>query len=121
MLGRVVQDVVTRPTRKWARMQGGDGYLEWYCGKTPGVDSVVYSLDCGVVTETHVSKTRPDDFIQELRHIDDALKGAREPSPISLERGLETMLVIAAAHKSTVEKRVVSIDYAKGFVPAALR
>lgn len=120
MLGRVVQDVVTRPTRKWARIQGGDGYLEWYCGQKPGVDSAVHALDCGVFTETEVSKTRPDDFIQELRHIDDSLNGASGLSPISLERGLETMLVIAATHKSAAEKRVVHIDYARGFVPEAL-
>lgn len=120
MLGRVVQDVVTRPTRKWARMQGGDGYLEWSCGNKPGVDSVVHSLDSGVLTETEVSKTRPDDFVQELRHIDASLNGGPETSPISLERGLDTMLVIAAAHKSAAEKRVVHIDYAKGYVPEAL-
>lgn len=121
LLGRVVQDVVTRPTRKWARMQGTDGYVEWYCGSKPGIDSVVYSLDSGVVTETNVSKTRPDDFVQELRHIEGSLKGAVEMSPISLERGLEIMMVIAAAHKSSAAKRVVRIDYSKGYVPTALR
>jgi predicted dehydrogenase len=121
ILGRVVQDVVTRPTRKWARMQGADGYVEWYCGSKPGIDTVMHALDCGVVTETNVSKTRPDDFVQELRHIEDSLKGNAETSPISLERGLETMMVIAAAHKSSAEKRVVRIDYSKGFVPEALR
>jgi predicted dehydrogenase len=120
MLGRVVQDVVTRPTRKWARIQGSDGFLEWHCGRKPGADSVMHSLDCGIQTETNVSKTRPDDFIQELRHIDDSINSASEASPISLERGLETMMVIAAAHKSAVERRVVRIDYVKGFVPEAL-
>jgi hypothetical protein len=35
-------------------------------------------------------------------------------------RGLETMMVIAAAHRSAAEKRAVRIDYSKGFVPAAL-
>ena len=121
MLGRVVQDVVTRPTRKWARIQGADGYVEWYCGNKPGIDSFVHALDSGVVTETNVSKTRPDDFVQELRHIDASLEGAAEMSPISLDRGLETMMIIAAAHKSSAEKRVVRIDYSKGFVPEALR
>lgn len=120
MLGRVVQDVVTRPTRKWARMQGADGYVEWYCGSKPGTDTVIHALDSGVVSETNVTKTRPDDFVQELRHIEDSLKGATEMSPISLERGLETMMVVAAAHKSCAEKRVVRIDYSKGYVPQAL-
>jgi predicted dehydrogenase len=121
MLGRVVQDVVTRPTRKWARAQGSDGYVEWYCGSKPGTDAVVHALDAGVVSQTEITKTRPDDFVQEMRHIEAALKGAAELSPISLERGLETMMVIAAAHKSSAERRVVRIDYSKGFVPEALR
>jgi len=120
LLGRVVQDVVTRPTRKWARVQGGTGYLEWYCGQEPGIDSVIHALDSGVVSNTRVSKTRPDDFVQELKHIDAALAGNPADSPISLVRGLETMMVIAAAHKSAVEKRAVRIDYSKGFVPAAI-
>lgn len=120
ILGRVVQDVVTRPTRKWARAQGSEGYIEWNCGKQAGVDSVAHVLDNGVVAETNVSKTRPDDFIQELLHIETALQSANETSPIALERGLETMMVIAAAHKSAAEKRTVRIDYTKGFVPEAL-
>ncbi len=32
--------VVTRPPRKWARAQGADGYVEWWCGRDPGVDEV---------------------------------------------------------------------------------
>jgi predicted dehydrogenase len=120
LLGRVVQDVVTRPTRKWARVQGARGHVEWHCGHKPGTDAVLQSMDNGVVTETRVSKTRPDDFVEELRHIESCLAGSGEPSPISLERGLETMMVIAAAHKSAAEKRAVRIDYSKGFVAEAL-
>jgi predicted dehydrogenase len=120
LVGRVVQDVVTRPTRKWARMQGSAGYLEWFCGHEPGIDSVIHALDGGVVSNTRVSKTRPDDFVQELKHIESALAGTPADSPISLVRGLETMMVIAAAHKSATEKRAVRIDYSKGYVPEAL-
>lgn len=120
LVGRVVQDVVTRPTRKWARMQGTKGFLEWYCGSKPGTDSVVHSLDSGVVSTTEVSKTRPDDFVQELKHIENALAGEPEASTISVVRGLETMMVVAAAHKSAVEKRVVRIDYSKGYVLDAI-
>ncbi|HRE15481.1 MAG TPA: Gfo/Idh/MocA family oxidoreductase [Rhodocyclaceae bacterium] len=120
LVGRVVQDVVTRPTRKWARVQGSAGFLEWYCGHEPGIDSVIHALDAGVVSNTRVSKTRPDDFVQELKHIEAVLEGSLADSPISLVRGLETMMVIAAAHKSAMEKRVVRIDYSKGYVPEAL-
>ena len=30
-VGRVIQDVVTRPTRTWARIQGTGGFVEWHC------------------------------------------------------------------------------------------
>ena len=32
LIGRIVQDVVTTPPRKWARVQSKSGYAEWYCG-----------------------------------------------------------------------------------------
>ena len=31
-IGRVVQDVITAPSRKWARAQGEKGFIEWHCG-----------------------------------------------------------------------------------------
>ena len=112
LLGRVVQDVVTRPTRKWARAQGSMGSLEWLCGAKPGEDAVIFSKDDGQNSRTDFKKTRPDDFIQELTHIESSLMiEKKENSPISIERGLETMLIIAACHKSAAERRVVEIDY----------
>ena len=121
LAGRVVQDVVTKPTRKWARAQARNGFIEWVCGAEPGKDMVVDALGSGEPRPFVVKKTRPDDFIREFRHIAGALAdGSAAHSPISLERGLETMLVIAAAHKSALTGRTIRIDYGKGFVPAAL-
>lgn len=115
LLGRVVQDVVTRPTRKWARAQFSAGYTEWFCGIEPGKDAVHCVFDNGMLRETIVHKTRPDDFVEELKHIDQHLDNVNASSPISLERGLETMMIIAAAHKSAAERREVTIDYSRGF------
>jgi len=122
MIGRVVQDVITKPTRKWARAQGDNGFIEWYCGHKPGVDTVVCAPDVGEITSTDVRKTRPDDFLLEMKHIDAVLNGqmAITESPISLSRGLDSMLVIAAAHISEQQKRVVKIDYSKGYSIDAL-
>jgi len=121
VIGRVVQDVVTQPTKKWARAQCDKGYIEWYCGNKPGVDSVICSTNDGDFTNTEISKTRPDDFYQEMQHIDKVMDGeGGEESPISLERGLDTMLVIAAAHLSDQNKCAVSIDYTKGYTNDAL-
>jgi predicted dehydrogenase len=116
-IGRVVQDVITKPTRKWARAQCENGYLEWLCGDKPGFDSVVYGRDNNDAENLDIQKTRPDDFFQELQHISSILDNNElyNESPIRLERGLETMLVIAAAHLSSKNNCPVKIDYAKGF------
>ena len=121
LAGRCVQDVVTQPPRKWARMQGSAGYVEWICGREPGVDAVSGQLISKVSIEQKVTKTRPDDFVAELRHIEEALGTGPDKSPISLCRGLDTMLVIAAAHLSAREGRRVRIDYDRGYVAEALK
>lgn len=121
LLGRVVQDVVTSPPRKWARAQGRDGYAEWHCGYRPGVDAVLRGSGKGQEAEHLFEKSRPDDFIQELRHVEASLRGNEAASPISISRGLDTMLVVAAAHKSAREKRTVAIDYSAGCHVSALR
>lgn len=120
LIGRVVQDVVTSPPRKWARLQGKDGYVEWHCGFKAGVDAVFQGGVRGQTSEQLFQKTRPDDFIQELKHIEAALASEPAQSGLSMERGLDTMLVVAAAHKSVREGRTIQIDYAAGYTAAAL-
>jgi predicted dehydrogenase len=120
LVGRCVQDVVTRPARKWARLQGGDGYVEWWCGREPGVDVVLSAVSGSDVAEQKITKTRPDDFIEELKHIDSSLKQDPAASPITLARGLDTMLVVAAAHRSAQTGRSARINYERGYVPEAI-
>ena len=121
MVGRIVQDVVTEPPRKWARVQGRDGFIEWHCNYEPGVDVVRYRGPGKETGELRFAKTRPDDFVQEMLHIQDALaNGKADQSPLSITRGLESMMVVAAAHRSAETGVPVLIDYNKGFVLAAL-
>ncbi len=118
MVGRAVQDVVTRPPRKWARLQWDGTALEWQVGVEPGRDRV--RLETAEGRKDHViENTRPQDFIRELSHVAAAVEEGR-PSPIDLERGLFSMRVIAAAHLSARERRVVRIDRAAGYSLAAL-
>jgi predicted dehydrogenase len=117
--GRVVQDVVTQPPRKWARIQGGDGFIECHINQKPGLDAVSYLAGKGETQTFPFPKTRPDDFIQELKHMDKVVQNGL-PSPLDLGRGLETMMVVAAAHKAAQEARVVKINHDKGFTLAAL-
>jgi predicted dehydrogenase len=120
LIGRVVQDVITSPARKWARIQGNNGYVELTIGHEPGVDRVNWTINQEDSQVRTIKKTRPDDFIWELQHIDSVLKGKENTSAISLERGLETMMVVSAAHLSEAKKRTVHINYEKGYIPQAL-
>ncbi len=119
-VGRCIQDVVTRPSRKFARVQFENGYLEWHSAIDAGEDLVH-----GIVDETEkiyqrIQKTRPDDFIDELTHIQEMLESNYIVSPISIERGLDTMLVISAVNLSSTINRAVKIDYARGYCREAL-
>ena len=121
LIGRVVQDVVTQPPRKWARIQAAGEYVEWHCGYEPNRDAVKWSGDD--TREQMFSKTRPDDFIREMKEIEAAMEGGMDgaaQSSLAIERGLDTMMVVAAVHKSHETKRTVRIDYSKGYIPEAL-
>ncbi|HEU5304190.1 MAG TPA: Gfo/Idh/MocA family oxidoreductase [Gemmatimonadales bacterium] len=120
LLGRVVQDVVTTPHRKRARIQGTTGAIEWVCNYNADGDAVVL-LRPGKPDEVlHLPKKRPDDFIRELEHIEADLRTAPGGSGIRLERGLDTMLVVAAAHRSEQEGRRIRLDYNLGYSLDAL-
>lgn len=118
--GDVVQDVITAPTDKSARIQCRDGYIEWVVNYTSGADAVKVVQGAGAAEPELLPKTRPDDFKVEVEHVDALLSGRLEESAISLERGLDTMMVIAAAFRSNATGRRVRIDWSKGYVPEAL-
>jgi len=121
LVGRVVQDVVTAPPRKWARIQGDDGYVDLSIGFEPGRDAVAWQIADATPGNVTIEKTRPDDFIAELRHIEAVLEGRDDSGILRLDRGLDTMLVVAAAHVSAAEGRRIAIDYNAGYRPDALR
>lgn len=120
LTGRVVQDVVTRPARKWARIQGQTGYVEIQIGYKESCDAVFEQRGDGAVAEHRIEKSRPDDFITELGHIEDSVSSGAA-SPIEFQHGLETMLVIAAAHKSAQHHCAVTIDHDVDRIVAALQ
>ncbi len=121
LVGRVVQDVVTIPHRKRAKIQGTEGAIDWVYGYSPEGDAVLISRPGSPDEIFPIKRKRPEDFIQELKHLRDQLAGADSVSGISLERGLDTMLVIAGARLSEREKCRVQIDFDKGYTLEALR
>lgn len=100
--GRVIQDVVTLPTRKWARIQGESGFIEWVCNGHPSGDIVRFGDGEGSVKEEIFEKKRPDDFYAEMLHIKDVLdrKVKAVNSPLSFESGVAVMRVLEVAWKS---------------------
>jgi predicted dehydrogenase len=99
-VGRVVQDVVTLPSKKWARVQGEKGYIEWTCNGSPSGDLVHFMTEGEELEEKVFSKKRPDDFFAEMQHIDDLIGGRADSSasPISLQSAVSVMAVLNAAY-----------------------
>jgi predicted dehydrogenase len=122
LAGFIVQDVITEPSRKWARLQGDKGFLEWYVNYQKDEDRIVYGRAGAAAEHIPFAKTRPDDFKGEIDHVARLLDGVDRAtdSPMHLHRGLETMLVIAAAHRSAAARKSVYIDYTKGWTEKAL-
>lgn len=115
LLGDIIQDVVTVPTDKSARIQGDKGHLEWVVNGLPDHDLIRHGDG-----EDRIRKTRADDFIAEIDHLAAVMEGGAETSPVALERGLDTMMVIAAAFRSHQTGARVCIDWSKGYRPEAL-
>ena len=121
LVGHVAQDVITSPPRIRARIQGVKGALEWVSGDYSTGDTVVCLRPGMPAQVSTIEKRRPDDFIEELKHLQAQWEGEGDSSPIRLERGLATMLVLGAAHRSEREGSRVRIDYRKGYARDALR
>jgi predicted dehydrogenase len=109
LVGRVVQDVVTRPSRKWARVQGTDGAVDWVANYNTDGDAVMVSKGSAAPEIKMFPKKRPDDFIEELKHIEAHLQPGAAMSPLSWERGIETMSVVAAAHASEEQGETIGV------------
>lgn len=120
-VGSIMQDVVTEPPKKALKIQGEKGYLEWEVNAGPDYDTVRWQHDVQTANEAVIRKRRPDDFRWEVEHLAALLEGRVKNSPISLERGLGTMMVIAAANLSSKRGQLVSINYGKGYIPEALK
>lgn len=121
LLGDLIQDVVTFPAEKLARVQGSNGFVEMRINYNKEGDAVLFGEKDKPSELVVISKKRPDDFIAEANHIEDILSGKIVNSPIALERGLDTMMIIAAIFESSKQKRPVWIDWSKGYNISALK
>ncbi len=120
LVGDVIQDVVTAPTEKSARIQGRDGYLEWFVNYQPNTDAIIVGQGGAAGEPQLIAKTRADDFKAEIAHLEDVLSDRIPSSPLALERGLDTQMVIAAIFKSHALGKRVRINWSAGYIPEAI-
>ena len=113
LVGRVAQDVVMLPKQKFAHIQFEGGSIGWFNDVTKTTDQVVYQEHKKDPQVFDIAKSRTEEFFKEIEHIGELLEGKIKisASPIRLERGVDSMLVLAAAHKSYQERRTVQVEY----------
>jgi predicted dehydrogenase len=104
LVGRCVQDVVTEPASKGARVTGTDGVLELRFERDLQRDVILHSAPGAEPVVESVPTNRLDDFSRELAHVLDVLASGA-PSPLDLEHGMRTMDVIAASFRSAADGR----------------
>jgi predicted dehydrogenase len=97
-IGRVVQDVITYPTKKSIKLIGLDGVLELIFS-FKGNDDIIIITKKNKKKILNFKKTRPEDFKIELRHIEKILKTRTKNNIISLENGIKTMKIIENIYK----------------------
>lgn len=105
LVGRVVQDIVTNPKKKWIELQFEGGRIEWWNDVSKTTDEVLIQPKKGDAQKIVIEKTRTEEFLREAQHIDDLIAGRvkYEDSPITLAHGIETALILEAAHRSHAE------------------
>ncbi|MFT6973836.1 MAG: putative dehydrogenase [Pontimonas sp.] len=100
LMGEVRQDLHTWPAKKEAVAVFEKGSLVWSMGDKS--DSVTHLDTAG--TEIRIwsfPKTRPDDFIGELQHLQELLNEPSLSSPLDLQNSLDVMDVIFSALESS--------------------
>tara|TARA_Y100000034_G_scaffold95381_1_gene115853 strand:- start:366 stop:1442 length:1077 start_codon:yes stop_codon:yes gene_type:complete len=109
LMGTIIQDVVTNPPVKKLRVQGDEDYIEWEVTETA---DFVRCLEGTVI----FNKRRSDDFVGEIDYLEDILDGKVDGNVLALERGLDVMMVIAAAKLSNdIGSGKCTINYDKGY------
>ncbi len=99
-------------------ISGEKGKIQWFVGYDSKNHAVILNEFDKDEPQIHlIPMSRRGDFILEIKHLEQLLdnKVSINESPISINKGLETMMVIAAAHVSNENKRSVTVDYSKGY------
>ena len=100
--GRIVQDVVTKPTEKYVHIVGDKGFLKWYINYDSNNDAVKYHIN-GKEHLKLFPKIRPDDFKNEIKNIVDVLDG----NSIYFKNAVKTHNLMLSSFESNETDKVV--------------
>ncbi len=110
IIGRIVQDVVSLPIVKNSKILTENASIEWHCEKNKGSDEVMLKYHDKKEKKYTFHKTRADDFILELKHINKILKNKKvHESPLEIRNAIHTMKIIKAAHLSNSLKKNINL------------
>ena len=106
--GRIVQDVVTKPTEKYVHIVGDKGFLKWYINYDANNDAVKYHINDKEYLKLF-PKIRPDDFKNEIQNIVNVLSGnsVYNESPINFKNAVKTHELILSSFQSHDTNKVV--------------
>ena len=110
LTGTIIQDVITAPPQKCVRIQGSEGFIEWYVNYRSNQDAVIFGKHDDSPEEQLIAKTRPDDFAPEIDHIERLMAERDLQSPISFDIGVECMRIICAAFQSNQTGSRIILD-----------
>jgi predicted dehydrogenase len=107
---QVIQDVVTTPPLKEVKIIGTYGQLTW---RTSSVldEVLLHDPDGHVREEYQLTKSRMDDFLPEILHIEEILSNHVVNSPLDYKYAIDTMNIISAAFKSAQIGTKVNLGY----------
>ncbi len=111
LIGRIVQDVVTKPHEKIAKIIGNEGTIEWFCNFTPLMDKIILNRFNEEPQSIDFPKTRNDDFLQEINYLINELNNPGKYIDINLKNGYETMKVIEGIFQSHQNQEIINIGY----------
>jgi predicted dehydrogenase len=106
-LGLVEQDVVSMPSMKSIRVDAVKATIE--VSMSAAHDTVSFYPKNGESKIFEIPKTRPDDFLPEIEHIEEIISNPERDSPLDIKFAVDTMRVIVAAMASSSFKSEVTI------------
>lgn len=109
LVGRVVQDVESKPHQKNVIATCEKGLIKWICNFSGNSDRIEIIAEGGNQS-IDFKKDRKDDFVIEVQHILNNLS-ENSNSPININYGIETMKIIDSIFLSDTEKKRQKVLY----------